>query len=471
MEVHYFSERCPTGVPGFDELTQGGFIRGSLVLLAGAPGTGKSAFAARFLYEGAVRWNEPGVYVSFAETKNKFYSFMSNFNMDFEALEKKGLFKFLQLPTTISREAISSFMEVLFNTIVSMNAKRLVIDSITPITQVLGPIETRATLHNALYNLANLYNVTIIMIQDIPIGSNRIGYGVEEFIADAVIVLNLDYKKPGAYRRYMNILKFRGTWISDIAIEYSIVSGIGFVLHPPVTFKNIFIDRENRIKTRIEGLDSLIGGGLIKGSSTLIVGESGSGKTLLTLTMAAENVLHGEDVLYLSFDEPVSQLKETLKLLGYNVSELEEKGLKMICMDPYDVSPGKLRWLLSNLILRDSKMIGLVIVDGLSAIRRIFDEKEFIRTIEEIIMGLKNEGIPVVLNLSVKNYDSESILETLVDNVLVLKILPRGTQVERRILLLKSRMNIVKSKWYKLELDKLGRPRIRDLAGTPSSSS
>ncbi len=460
MGTNYFNERCPTGVPGFDEITQGGFVRGSLVLLAGAPGTGKSAFAARFLYEGARKWNEAGIYVSFAETKNKFYAFMHNFNMDFESLEKKKLFKFLQLPTTISREAISSFMEILFNTVISMNARRLVIDSITPIAQVLGPIETRATLHNALYNLANLYNVTIIMIQDLPIGTNRIGYGVEEFIADAVIVLNLDYTKPGAYRRYMNILKFRGTWLSDIAIEYSIISGVGFVLHPPVTFKNIFIDRTKRIKTYIKGLDEILDGGLIKGSSTLLVGASGSGKTLLSLVIAAENVLHDINVLYISFDEPVSQLRETLKMMGYNVADLEKRGLKLVCMSPYDISPGKLRWALENLVLRDARLTDLVIVDGLSALRRIFDEGEFTRTVEEIIMSLKNENISTILNLSIKAPDREYILETLADNVLLIDMYFENSRIERRIMLLKSRMNISEGKWYKLLLDEKGRPYI-----------
>jgi len=460
MRQKYLDERCPTGVPGFDEITQGGFIRGSLILLAGAPGTGKSAFAARFLYEGAKKWGEPGVYVSFAETKNKFYSFMRNFNMDFRELEEKKLFKFLQLPTTISREALSSFMELLFNTIISMRAKRLVIDSITPIAQVLGPVETRATLHNALYNLANLYEVTVIMIQDIPIGANRIGYGVEEFIADTVIVLNLDYTKPGAYRRYMNILKFRGTWISDIAIEYSIISGIGFVLHPPVAFKKIFIDRTKRLKTFVKGLDELLGGGLIKGSSTLIIGASGSGKTLLSLTMAAENTLHNVGVLYLSFDEPVSQLKETLTLIGYNVTDLEKHGLKMVCMNPYDVSPGKLRWLLGNLVLRDARPTGLVVIDGLSALQRVFDEREFTRTVEEIIISLKNENISLILNLSIKPSSRENVLETSVDNILLIDMYFEGHILERRIMLLKSRMNISKGKWYKLVLDEKGRPYI-----------
>ncbi len=460
-------ERCRTGVPGFDEITQGGFIRGSLILLAGAPGTGKSTFSARFLYEGARRWREPGIYVSFAETKSKFYAYMQNFNMEFEKLEKENMFKFLQIPTTISREAISSFLELLFNNVISMNVKRLVIDSITPITQVLGPIESRATLHNALYNIANLYNVTIIMIQDLPIGRGKIGYGVEEFIADTVIMLNLDYTKPGAYRRYMNILKFRGTWISDIAIEYSIVPGIGFVLHPPITMKNIFVDRSNRIKTYINDLDRILGGGFIKSTSTLIIGPSGSGKTLLTLIIAAETALHGSKVIYVSFDEPASQLKESLRMLGYPYKNIEDK-LKIVSISSQDISPGKLRWILSNLIYSDTELIELVIIDGVTALLHIFDKREFIRTIEETIRCLKNENITAILNLTssqlLKGEDYiDSLIHILADNILLLNTYFENNKLYRKIMVLKSRMNLIESKWYKIEVSKDRKIELKEL--------
>ncbi|RLG40043.1 MAG: hypothetical protein DRO05_07400, partial [Thermoproteota archaeon] len=76
-EVPFNLESVPTGIPGFDLITNGGFVRNSIVLLAGNPGTGKSTFAAKFVHEGASRYGEPGVYVSFAESKREFYSYMS----------------------------------------------------------------------------------------------------------------------------------------------------------------------------------------------------------------------------------------------------------------------------------------------------------------------------------------------------------------------------------------------------------
>lgn len=405
--------------------------------------------------------------MSFAETKSKFYSYMQNFNMEFEKLERENLFKFLQIPTTISREAISSFLEILFNNIMAMKAKRLVIDSITPITQVLGPIESRATLHNALYNIANLYGVTIIMVQDLPIGYRKIGYGVEEFIADTVIVLNIDFTKPGAYRRYMNILKFRGTWISDIAIEYSIIPGIGLVLHPPIPMKNIFIDRSNRIKTYIEDLDRILRGGIIKSSATLIIGPSGSGKTLLTLTIAARLASHGLKVIYVSFDEPSSQLKESLEMLGFSYNEIKGK-LKIVSINPQDLSPGKLRWILKNVIYSDTEPVELVVVDGVTALLHIFNRQEFIRTIEEIILSLKNENITTILNLASpyllreKDY-LDPIIQILADNIILLDTYYENHKLNRKLMILKSRMNLIESKWYKIEIIEGGKVFLREL--------
>ena len=392
---------------------------------------------------------------------------MQNFNMEFEKLERENLFKFLQIPTTISREAISSFLEILFNNIMAMKAKRLVIDSITPITQVLGPIESRATLHNALYNIANLYGVTIIMVQDLPIGYRKIGYGVEEFIADTVIVLNIDFTKPGAYRRYMNILKFRGTWISDIAIEYSIIPGIGLVLHPPIPMKNIFIDRSNRIKTYIEDLDRILRGGIIKSSATLIIGPSGSGKTLLTLTIAARLASHGLKVIYVSFDEPSSQLKESLEMLGFSYDEIKGK-LKIVSINPQDLSPGKLRWILKNVIYSDTEPVELVVVDGVTALLHIFNRQEFIRTIEEIILSLKNENITTILNLASpyllreKDY-LDPIIQILADNIILLDTYYENHKLNRKLMILKSRMNLIESKWYKIEIIEGGKVFLREL--------
>jgi len=397
--------------------------------------------------------DEPGVYVSFAEPRKRFYSFMKQYNMDFEYLESKGLVSFIQIPTVISRNTVASMTDSIFRTIMKMKAKRLDIDSITPIMQALGPLEARATLHNAIYNLATLFNVTIILIADLPIGESKIGYSVEEFIADTVIILRLEYSKPGAYRRYMNIVKMRGTALAEISLEYSIIPNIGFVVHRPLSLGNAYMDRSSRIETYIEGLDNLLGGGLIKGTSTLIIGPSGSGKTLLTLSMSAENAKRGRRVLYISFDEPVSQLRETLTLLGYDVADLEMSGLKIIYIDPYTVTPGRLRLILRELALEKGFGRDLVVIDGLSALHRIFSDNEFEKIVEELILLFKNENIPIVMSIARDYFRDGPLLETLVDNVIVIRMILSDKNVRRELMVLKSRMNIVDNKWHDIVVE------------------
>ena len=76
-------------------------------------------------------------------------------------------------------------------------------------------------------------------------------------------------------------------------------------------------------------------------------------------------------------------------------------------------------------------------------------------------MGLKNENITTILNLSTSTSSNENILETLVDNVVLIDINSKGDELERKITVFKSRMNITKSKWFKFTLDSNGRPLIK----------
>jgi len=99
------SGRTPTGIYGLDPIIGGGFPKGSLILVAGNPGTGKTIFSAQFLYYGATEFGEKGIYVSFAESRNTFFSHMLDFGFDFEKLEREGKFKFLDM-VTVKEEGV-----------------------------------------------------------------------------------------------------------------------------------------------------------------------------------------------------------------------------------------------------------------------------------------------------------------------------------------------------------------------------
>ncbi len=124
-------KRIPTGIPGFDELVQGGFEEKTNILLGGYAGTGKTTFSMQFLYNGAVQWNEPGVYLSFAESKESIYNHCLNFGWDFYALEKQGLSRHMFYKAHQVNKLLEEGGGTVRDAITEIGAKRLVIDSIT----------------------------------------------------------------------------------------------------------------------------------------------------------------------------------------------------------------------------------------------------------------------------------------------------------------------------------------------------
>jgi len=202
--------RISTGNDRLDWLLDGGFLRNSMILLAGNPGAGKTLLSARFIYEGAVRDGEPGVYACFAETRDRFIQNMKMFGMDFDSLNSKGIVSILDLSIG-TEEEVQSALNHIFESITSLRASRLVVDSITAMSMGLKSEFEKRHLIRLLYRLIQRTGCTTITITDIPWGSSRIGESVEEFVADGIILMENRYDNDGVLKRYIRILKMRGT--------------------------------------------------------------------------------------------------------------------------------------------------------------------------------------------------------------------------------------------------------------------
>jgi circadian clock protein KaiC len=118
------NDRVPTGIEGFDELVEGGIPRGYLVLVAGTAGSGKTIFASQYLHHGLSRFNEPGIYVSFAENREMFLKNMKRMGMEFEKFEQKGKFKFLDM-VTVKDKGVDSIIERILSEVETLKAQRL----------------------------------------------------------------------------------------------------------------------------------------------------------------------------------------------------------------------------------------------------------------------------------------------------------------------------------------------------------
>jgi len=203
------SDRVPTGIPEFDALVEGGFPRPSMIVLAGNPGAGKTVFSAKFIYEGAQKYDEPGVYVCLAESRDKFLSAMKRFGMDFEPLIRRRRVAVLDLSIGLEIDVQAALNQIL-EAVTSINAKRLVIDSLTAILGGMkGELEKRH-LTRLIYRLCRKTECTALVIVDIPFGSKNLGEGVEEFVADGIILMRSVYRN-GTLTRELRILKMRET--------------------------------------------------------------------------------------------------------------------------------------------------------------------------------------------------------------------------------------------------------------------
>jgi len=263
-----------TGVEGLDAVL-GGFPKNSLIILAGNPGTGKTILSARFLYRGCVDFGENGVYVSFAENRENFYREMEDFGFNFERLERKGKFRFLDM-LTVKEPAVHTILNMIIEEAGRIKAKRLVLDSYSALAQAFKePVDVRIVLHTILGKLIRMMGCTTILIEEVPYGTSRIGFGVEEFVADGVLKLSLD-ELEGHRLRYLDLLKLRGTRLKEVKLVFTLDGGFkvfsSLKPNPPINPKPFqpVPDMPGKYSTGSKSLDEVLDGGLPEGSVTLL---------------------------------------------------------------------------------------------------------------------------------------------------------------------------------------------------------
>lgn len=219
MEIE---RRVPTGVPGLDELINGGIPRDGTYLLTGNTGTGKTIFAMQFIYKGIVDYDEPGVYIAMDETPSKLKNHFSAFNWDLDKLEEEGKLAIIDAISTrisapsaekyiLRRNEIDAMLYKAASVVGEVGAKRFVLDSIVPLAyQYDNLFELRRDIQRFCYGVAQL-DCTSFIVTEIPGGSDKLSrFDVEQFIADGIIVLGLE-KTSEKFARTLMVRKMRGT--------------------------------------------------------------------------------------------------------------------------------------------------------------------------------------------------------------------------------------------------------------------
>jgi circadian clock protein KaiC len=326
--------KAPTGIQGLDEITGGGLPRGRPTLVCGGPGCGKTILAMEFLMNGARRYREPGVFLSFEETVEDLTLNFASLGFDPTSLSarKKLSLDYVRVEPSEIQETGAYDLDGLFirlgHAIDSIGAKRVVLDTIETLFSGLSDQRTLRAELRRLFNWLRKKGVTAIVTGERGNGGMT-RHGLEEYITDCVIMLDHRVREQNATRR-LRIVKYRGSTHGANESPFFIdESGISVL---PITSLGLQHRVSNvRVSTGVPDLDDMLGGkGYFRGTSTLVSGSAGTGKTSLAAYFADAACRRGESALHFAFEESAGQIVRNLRSIGLDLEPWLRKGLLQV---------------------------------------------------------------------------------------------------------------------------------------------
>jgi circadian clock protein KaiC len=323
--------KSPTGIQGFDEITDGGLPAGRPTLVCGGAGCGKTLFAMEFLVRGATQFNEPGVFMSFEETNEELIKNVSSLGFDLEELSKnkKIVLEHVHVERSEIEETGEYDLEALFirlgYAIDTIGAKRVVLDTIESLFAGLpNQLILRAELRR-LFRWLKEKGVTAIITGERG-NETLTRQGLEEYVSDCVIMLDHRVTEQNSTRR-LRVVKYRGSIHGTNEYPF-LINEDGFSILPITSLGLNHTVSNERISSGIPALDNMLEGkGFYRGSTVLISGTAGVGKTSIAAHFAVAACKRGERVLYFCFEESSAQLTRNMRSIGIDLEPWVQKGL------------------------------------------------------------------------------------------------------------------------------------------------
>jgi circadian clock protein KaiC len=323
--------KCPTGIQGLDEITDGGLPRGRPTLVCGSAGCGKTLLAAEFLVRGAMRFGEPGVLMAFEETAAELTANVASLGLDLAGLVKKRkiLIDYVHIERSEVQESGQYDLEGLFvrlnHAIEAIGAKRVVLDTLEVLFASL-PNEAilRAELRR-LFRWLKDKGVTAVITAER--GRDQLTrHGLEEYVSDCVILLDHRVNDQIA-TRHLRVVKYRGSLHGTNEFPF-LIGDRGISVLPITSLGLNHKISSERVATGIPRLDAMLGGrGFFRGSSILLTGTPGTGKTIVSANFAQAACRRGERTLFFSFEESPNQIIRNMQSIGLKLEPLVMRGL------------------------------------------------------------------------------------------------------------------------------------------------
>lgn len=460
--VHNIS-KSPTGIDGLDEITGGGLPTARATLVCGGPGSGKTLVGLSFLVNGARRFGEPGVLMSFEESTADLADDVASLGFDLPGLIAQGklLIDYVRIDRSEIEETGEYDLEGLFvrleHAIRTVGAKRIVLDTIE---SLFGGLSNETILRAELRRLLRWLKdrqLTVIITGERD-ADRLTRQGLEEYVSDAVILLDHRVREEISTRR-LRIIKYRGSHHGTNEYPF-LIDRDGLSVLPVTSLTLDHAAPTERVGTGVAPLDAMLDGrGFFRGSTVLVSGTAGTGKTSLAASFADAACRRGDQCLYFLLEESPRQIMRNMRSIGLDLGQWRERGLLHLHAD----RPSRfgIEAHLSGMY-RAIKEIRpqAVVVDSITDLLSLGAKAEIRAMLVRLIDHLKTDGITALFNSltagAAELRESHAAVSSLMDVWLLLTLEQVGGSRQRRMAVLKSRGMAHSNRVYTFNLTQQG---------------
>jgi circadian clock protein KaiC len=389
------------GVPGLDDVLNGGLRRNRSYLIEGVPGSGKTTLSLQFVRSAASR-GEQVLYVTLSETVEEMRATAESHGWSLDGVtlreimpsedaldpgEASTMFHLSEVELATTTQQVIADVE-------SLRPTCVVIDSLSELRLLSGSALRYRRQILALKQYFNKRGCTVMLLDDLT----NIDQATHiQSIAHGVILLEQMNPEYGADRRRLRVRKYRGVAFRGGYHDYAIKKG-GIEVYPRlVAAESRATNTRLRLASGVPEIDSLLGGGIEQGTSTLIVGAAGTGKSTLALQFAAAAAGRGQKSALYIFDESPVTLTTRAAELGIEVTSAIDSGIiHLRQVDPAELSPGELTHGIREAVERDD--VKLVVVDSLNGYLNAMPEERFLTVqLHELLTYLSQRNVATIL--------------------------------------------------------------------------
>ena len=439
---------APTGVPGLDDILAGGLTRRRLYLVEGVPGSGKTTLALQYLRAGA-ETGESVLYVTLSETEEELRAVARSHGWDLEGVKIREL-----IPAEGSLDPdeqntmfhpseveLASTTQLILSDVEELKPTRIVFDSLSELRLLAGTALRYRRQILALKQFFATRDCTVVLLDDMTATDHDLQM---QSIAHGVLRLEMLNPEYGSERRRLRMVKYRGVKFRGGYHDFVIQPGGLQVFPRLVAAEHRQLTTRTKLCSEIAELDSLLGGGIEEGTSTLIVGAAGTGKSTLAAQFAVAAASRGQSAALFIFDESRDTLITRCHELGVELGAHVDAGrVTLQQVDPAELTPGELVHRIRTAV--EERNAKVVVIDSLNGyLNAMPEERHLTIQLHEILMYLGQKSVATILigahqGLIGSQMTSAVDATYLADAVILLRYFESKGEVRKAISVMKKR--------------------------------